>query len=114
MIQIGVGLAAGRKRQFGLFARLTSRIQGGGECRRQPFFVFCDASQEARRLRIENRNPRAAFDYENSARQAFQNTAQTFAHAMVLFEALRQVAVGDFQFLTQMGNLPLQLSVRAL
>ena len=48
------------------------------------------------------------------ARQAFENAAQTFPHAAVLFQADRQVAVGDFEFLTQMSDLPVQLSVGAL
>lgn len=62
-------------------------------------------------LRAEIRAPR--FDYQNAARQAFQNAPLAFADAAVFFDTGREVAVRDFEFLAEMSHLPLQLPISA-
>ena len=102
------------ERQFELFARLASPVERRGERGGQRLDRFEVAAEQARRFGIESRNPDSRFDHQNAARQAFENAAQAFADAVVLFQTGRQVAVRDFEFLAKMSHLPLQLSVGTL
>ena len=69
------------------------------------------AAQQARRFRVQRRNPGSGFKHQNAAGQAFENSAQAFADAVVFFQTGGQVAISDFEFLAEMSHLPLQLSV---
>ena len=108
------GLLEIGKRQFELFAGVARPVERRGERGGQRVGRFEAAADEARRLGIERRNPRSAFDHQHAAGQAFHNAAQAFPHAMVFFETGGQVAVRDFEFLAEMSDLPLQLPIGAL
>ena len=99
--------------QFRFFARLASPVERRPERGGQRVGRFEAAPEQPRRFRVESRNPSSRFDYQNAARQAFQNAPLAFADAAVFFDTGRQVAVRDFEFLAEMSHLPLQLPISA-
>ena len=99
------GIAQSGECQLGLLARLARSVKRRARARRASASADSKlAAEQARRFGIERRNPGSGFDHQHAAGQAFQNAAQAFADAVVIFETGGQIAVGDFEFLAEMAT----------
>ena len=102
------------EKQFALLARFARLLKLCQQGRRQGIRMSRRTSQQPHCLGVEDRNARARLHHQYAAGQALHDPAQTLPDTAVLLQAVREVPIGDLQFLPQVSDLSLQLSISSL